>query len=80
MMNRIWGFMLLIGVVFSIINGKTAEFTDGLMSSCTQAVQFIISLAGIMAVWSGLMKIAEVSGLIEKVSNAVKPLISFLFP
>ena len=48
MMNRIWGFMLLIGVVFSIINGKTAEFTDGLMSSCTQAVQFIISLAGIM--------------------------------
>ena len=80
MMNRIWGFMLLIGVVFSIINGKTAEFTDGLMSSCTQAVQFIISLAVIMAVWSGLMKIAEVSGLIEKVSNAVKPLISFLFP
>lgn len=80
MMNRIWGFMLLIGVVFSIINGKTAEFTDGLMSSCTQAVQFIISLAGIMTVWSGLMKIAEVSGLIEKVSNAVKPLISFLFP
>ncbi len=80
MMNYIWGFMLLIGIVFSIINGKTAEFTDGLMNSCTQAVEFIIALSGIMAVWSGLMRIAEESGLIKKISNAVRPAISFLFP
>lgn len=80
MMNYIWGFMLIIGITFSVINGKTAEFTDGLMKSCTEAVRFIISLAGIMAVWSGLMKIAEESGLIRKISGAVKPLMSFLFP
>lgn len=80
MMNRIWGFMLIIGIVFSVINGKVSQFTDGLMDSCGQAVQFIISLAGIMAVWSGLMKIAEVSGLIEKISGSVKPLMKFLFP
>ena len=41
------------------------------MSGCTDAVHFIISLAGIMAVWSGLMKIAEESGLIKKISDAV---------
>lgn len=80
MMNRIWGFMLIIGIVFSVINGRVSQFTDSLMDSCGQAVQFIISLAGIMAVWSGLMKIAEVSGLIEKISGAVKPLMKFLFP
>lgn len=80
MMNYIWSFMLLIGIVFAIINGKAADFTDGLMNSCTQAVQFILSLAGIMAVWSGLMKIAEDSGLISKISTTVKPLINFLFP
>lgn len=80
MMNYIWGFMLLIGIVFSIVNGKTAEFTDGLMNSCTQAVEFIIALSGIMAVWSGLMKIAEESGLISKISRAMKPMMSYLFP
>lgn len=80
MMNYIWGSMLLIGIVFSILNGRTAEFTDGLMSSCTEAVEFIIALSGIMAVWSGLMKIAEESGLIARISNAAKPLMSFLFP
>ena len=61
MMNYIWGSMLLIGIIFSILNGRTAEFTDGLMNSCTEAVEFIIALSGIMAVWSGLMKIAEES-------------------
>lgn len=80
MMNYIWGFMLLLGISFAIINDKVSEFTDGLMNSCTEAVEFIISLAGIMAVWSGLMKIAEESGLIEKVSSVTKPLMKFLFP
>ena len=80
MMNYIWGSMLLIGIIFSILNGRTAEFTDGLMNSCTEAVEFIIALSGIMAVWSGLMKIAEESGLIARISNAAKPLMSFLFP
>lgn len=80
MMNYIWGFMLLLGISFAVINDKVSQFTDGLMSSCTEAVEFILSLAGIMAVWSGLMKIAEESGLIEKVSTAARPLMKFLFP
>ncbi|MBQ3611456.1 MAG: hypothetical protein IJA01_04220, partial [Firmicutes bacterium] len=80
MMNYIWGFMLLLGIFFAVINDTVSEFTDGLMTSCTQAVEFIISLAGVMAVWSGLMKIAEESGLIEKVSSFAGPLIRYLFP
>ena len=80
MMNYIWGFMLLIGILFALANNSAAGFTDGLMSSCTDAVEFIISLAGVMAVWSGLMKIAERSGLIAVISRAISPLISYLFP
>lgn len=80
MMNYIWGFMLLTGIIFAVINGKTADFTDGLMNSCTEAVEFIIALSGIMAVWSGLMKIADRSGLIAKIAASMKPVMSFLFP
>ena len=80
MMNYIWGGMLVIGIVFALANGSYADFTDGLMGSCTEAVEFILSLAGIMAVWSGLMKIAEQSGLIEKISHMLKPLMTYLFP
>ena len=34
MMNLIWGFMLIIGIVFSVVNGRISQFTDGLMNSC----------------------------------------------
>lgn len=80
MMNYIWASMILLGILFACFNGSLSSFTDGLMSSCTEAVQFVISLIGIMAVWSGLMNIADKSGMISKISAKVQPLMRFLFP
>ena len=50
------------------------------MDSCTRAVEFVIGLIGIMAVWSGLMNIAEKSGLIHWISCKAQPIMKFLFP
>ncbi len=80
MMNYIWAGMLLLSLLFSIINGTIGTFTDQLMSSCNRAVEFTIGLIGIMAVWSGLMNIAEKSGLISWVSSKISPVMKFLFP
>lgn len=80
MMNYIWAFMICLGIGFACFNGSLGSFTDGLLASCTKAVEFVLSLAGIMAVWSGLMNIADKAGLIEKISEMVKPLMRFLFP
>ena len=80
MMNYIWAGMLIISIIFSVFNGTLGDFTDSLMSSCTKAVEFTIGLIGIMAVWSGLMNIAEKSGLITWVSRKAMPLMKFLFP
>ena len=49
-MNYIWAGMLLLGIVFSIINNRPDLFTQALMESCTDAVQFMIGLTGIIAV------------------------------
>lgn len=80
MMNYIWAGMICLGIGFACFKGTLGSFTDGLMESCTQAVEFVISLIGIMAVWSGLMNIADKSGLIEKISRRVRPAMHFLFP
>ena len=80
MMNYIWSGMILLGLLFSLFTGTLGAFTDSLMAGCTRAVEFTIGLIGIMAVWSGLMNIAEKSGLISSVSKKVSPLIKFLFP
>ena len=45
--------MMIFGIIFSLLTGKASAFTDGLMDSSTEAVSFILSLAGIMAAWSG---------------------------
>lgn len=80
MMNYIWAGMILISLVFSTVNGTLGNFTDGLMNSCSRAVEFTIGLIGIMAVWSGLMNIADKSGLIHWLSCKARPLMRFLFP
>ncbi|WP_243158178.1 nucleoside recognition domain-containing protein [Aminipila terrae] len=79
-MNYIWAGMIFVGVFFSIINNNLSAFTDGLLNSCSEAVEFVIGLSGIMAVWCGIMKIAEKSGLIDAAAHKVMPLIKFLFP
>ncbi|WP_051280680.1 nucleoside recognition domain-containing protein [Anaerovorax odorimutans] len=79
-MNYIWAGMIAFGVFFAVINQKLGEFTDGLMSSCTDAVYFVIGLTGIMAVWSGIMNIAKQTGLIDLVAKKVMPLMKCLFP
>lgn len=79
-LNYIWPAMLLIGVVFAVVMGRLAEFSDGIMSSCTEGVYFVIGLAGIMAVWSGLMNIAKESGLMGVVARIAKPAMNYLFP
>ena len=80
MMNYIWAGMLILGIAFAVINGKLNEFSEGLMRSCTDGVYFVIGLAGIMAVWSGIMNIAKETGLIDMVADKTKPFIRFLFP
>ena len=76
MMNYIWGFMLIAGIVVSLATGRADAFTDSFLASCTDAVEFTLS----MAVWSGLMKIAEESGLIDHAAKALRPILTFLFP
>lgn len=79
-MNYIFGLMLIFSIIFAAAQGELAAFSDGMMASCTKAVYFVIGLAGIMAVWSGLMNIAKESGLMDAFARMVRPLLRYLFP
>ena len=62
MMNYIWACILLASLTYSAFSGRLGAFGQAMMNSSTEAVTFIISLAGVMAMWSGLMEIAEKTG------------------
>ncbi len=80
MLNYIWAFMILIGVVYGAFVGKMAEVTNAALDSAGDAVSLCITMMGVMALWVGLMEIAQKSGLIAKMTKGIQPFISFLFP
>lgn len=80
MLNVIWGCMLLIGILYGAVTGRLAEVTDAALSSAKEAVALCIAMAGIMALWVGLMEIARRSGLMDAMTRKMQPLLHFLFP
>lgn len=80
MLNYIWFGMLVLGFIVGMMNGRVNEVTNAAIESANEAIKFSISLLGIMCLWSGLMKIAEKSGLIKVIASALRPILNFLFP
>lgn len=80
MLNLLWGAMLLIGIVYGAATGRMNEVTDAALSSAKEAVSLCITMAGIVAMWVGVMEIAKSSGLVERLTGKMQPLLRFLFP
>ncbi|CAM3964612.1 nucleoside recognition domain-containing protein [Lederbergia lenta] len=80
MINYIWVAMTVIGLIFAIINGKMKEVNEAIFSSANEAVTLCIGLISILVFWLGIMRIAQESGLLDKLSTLFKPLILKLFP
>ena len=80
MMNYLWGGMLLLGVIYGAFAGTLDGVTEAIINSAKEAVNLVIAIAGITAFWNGIMKIAEQTGLVEKLARRIQPLLRFLFP
>ena len=80
MLNYLWGGMILIAVVYGTLTGNVKGVGTAAVDSSKEAVELCITMLGVMALWTGLMQIAEASGLIKKFRKAVRPVLRFLFP
>jgi len=80
MLNYIWFGMMAIAVVAGIYNGKIDDVTQAAIDMAEVSVNIAIGLIGIMALWLGIMKIAEESGLIRIIAKGLRPITIRLFP
>ena len=80
MLNYIWFGMMAIAVVAGIVNGKIDDVTAAAIDMAEVSVNIAIGLIGIMALWLGIMKIAEESGLIRIIARGLRPITIRLFP
>ncbi len=65
------------------INGNGAgmqALSQAMIDSATGAVELAIGLVGVMALFLGLMKVAEAGGLLTLIARLISPLMSRLFP
>lgn len=80
MLNILWGAMILLGILVASFTGRLPDVTNVVLSSSKDAVNLCLTMLGIMATWTGLLKIAEKAGLIDNLSEKMMPLLIFLFP
>mgnify|MGYP007087918818 CR=1 FL=1 len=79
-MNYLWGGMILVGVIYAAFTGNMNAVTNQALASAKEAISLCITMAGAMAFWVGIMRIAEHQGILEKIAQKMNPMLNFLFP
>src|SRR3954468_17995227 len=80
MVNYIWVFMTVVGFIFALVNGTMMEVNKAIFDGAKEAVTLCIGLISVLVFWLGMMRIAEESGLLERLSKLFRPLVKRLFP
>lgn len=80
MLNYLWAFMILVGIVFAAFTGKLPDITTAALDSSREAVSLCITMLGVTSMWTGFMEIATAAGIIETFSLKLRPFLRFLFP
>lgn len=80
MINFIFTFFLLGGIIYSFFTGNTLSVNESLIQSGETAISMILKIIPLLCLWLGVMKIASLSGLLSKLSLVVAKIIGPLFP
>jgi spore maturation protein A len=80
MINTVWFVLMGLGIAVAISSGQMSMIAPTIFSSADKAIHFCLGLAGIIAFWSGILKIAETSGITEIIARLFQPVLTLLFP
>jgi spore maturation protein A len=79
-MGVIWTLLVAVSVAVAAATGRVGALTGAAAESAGKAVAVAIGLVGVLALWMGLMKVAEEAGLVDALARLVRPLLRRLFP
>ena len=80
MLNYIWLGLVILAVAIGGWTDKFKEVTDGAFDGAKTAVTIALGLIGIMALWLGVMRLAERCGLVQRMARGLRPVMRRLFP
>ena len=80
MVGYIWAFLIGSGIIYALLSGNVNIINESILNNATEALDLILSLLPVIVLWTGILKIAEVSGLLDKFAKCLHPLLCRLFP
>lgn len=80
MVNIVWGVFIIIGIVFGIVSGRVDLINNEVITSGKVALDLILEMLPMLALWMGLMQIAEDSGLLQLIAKKLSFVLKKLFP
>ncbi|MBC5637110.1 MULTISPECIES: nucleoside recognition domain-containing protein [Ornithinibacillus] len=80
MVNLIWAFLAIIGILYAMFNGTMDEVNKAVFESANEAVTLSIGLISVLVFWLGIMKIAEEAGILKGLAKLFRPIVVRLFP
>jgi spore maturation protein SpmA len=80
LLNGIWLGLMLTSVVYAAFTGRMDAVKMAAVSGAKDAVDLVIGLVGVMALFLGLMRVAQEGGLLRAVQRGLAPILRRLFP
>jgi len=79
-MSVVWVTLLAASVLAAAVNGKMGDLTAAIAASAQSAVTLSLGLVGVLALWLGLVRVAEAAGVLRAIARAARPALRRLFP
>ena len=79
-MSYIFGAMIALAFLYALISGNISALSSGIPEAATSAIELLISISGMLCMWSGFMRIAKDCGLIDRLARLFAPLLRRLYP
>ena len=80
MINKIWASFIIIGILYSILTNNVELISTEIIKGAETTLNMITKIFPVMALWLGIMKIAEASNLLKKISKLLSPIMKKIFP
>ena len=80
MVSKIWGYFIVIGIVYSILFGDVISLNETILNSTKTSLDLILQIFPVIGLWLGIAEIATRSGLLTKMSNGLSKVLGPLFP
>lgn len=79
MVNVVWLVLITLGIIYGLLTNDLETINKTIVDSTKVSLEMLFKIFPVLALWMGITKIAETSGLLKKLSNKLSPLLTKIF-